>query len=650
MSLKNLNQYIFQLPRGQKRLIMLLADSLLLPLALWISFALRLSTWTPDLKEGEWLLLLVPLVTIPAFIRLGLYRAIIRFLGQQAIYAIFKGVLFSALALVILAYIFKLEGIPRSVYIIYFINAFLLVAGSRHFMRRLYHGSLPQSQKTPVAIYGAGASGAQLAQALFSSPEYHPVLFLDDDPTLQKSFIHSLKVYAPTQLDALLKPYGIQQVLLAMPSASPHQRRAILQKLEPLAVHVRSIPGMAELVSGKRSIAEIREIEIDELLGRAPVAPNEQLLSHCIRHKTVMVTGAGGSIGSELCRQILKWQPSKLVLFESSEFALYQIERELLEDATYAINVAIVTVLGSVQNQQRVKETLTLHQVNTLYHAAAYKHVPLVEHNPIEGLRNNTLGTYRTAEAALNAGVEHFVLISTDKAVRPTNVMGASKRLAELVLQGFAQRSNQTCFSMVRFGNVLGSSGSVVPLFRRQIKAGGPITVTHPDIIRYFMTIPEAAQLVIQAGAMAKGGEVFLLDMGEPVKIVDLARRMIHLSGLSLKDKQHLEGDIAIKFTGLRPGEKLYEELLIEDQANPTEHPRIFKANEAYLPWTELVAMIEQLQNACHIQNMQTLYSLLECHVQGYQRPEIKPVALVSLPETLPVPDEPEPLIPLAVA
>jgi FlaA1/EpsC-like NDP-sugar epimerase len=417
-----------------------------------------------------------------------------------------------------------------------------------------------------------------------------------------------------------------------MPSVELSQRREILHKLEHLPIHVRTIPDMADLVSGS-SIEELREIEIDDLLGRAPVAPNQALLSSSITGKRVMVTGAGGSIGSELCRQIIRQSPIKLVLFEISEFALYQIERELIELCRHEqLTLEIVPVLGSVQNQLRIAEALQEHEVQTVYHAAAYKHVPLVERNPVEGLQNNALGTYRTALAAYEAKVERFVLISTDKAVRPTNVMGASKRMAELALQALAQLPGSTVFCMVRFGNVLGSSGSVVPLFRKQLKAGGPITITHPDIIRYFMTIPEAAQLVIQAGAMSKGGEVFLLDMGKPVKIVDLAKRMIRLSGLQQKTEAHPQGDIALEYTGLRPGEKLYEELLIEGDVSPTLHPRIFHAHEEKVSWDEYQEILDNLTTACNRRDVEYIYTMLRTYVSGFKLDDGKRGQVVNLP------------------
>ena len=632
MKLEKINRQVFHLSRWHKRLIMLCADFIMIPFALWASFALRLSSWDPLLSDGVWLIFAAPLISIPVFIRLGLYRAVIRFLGSQALAAVVTGISVSVIALFLIATVFDLQGIPRSVYIIYWGTALLLVGGSRQFVRQLYRLTNSKIHRINIAIYGAGTSGAQLAQALLSSREYRPILFVDDDLALQKSFIHGLKIYAPSELEDLIDRYQLKQLLLAMPSVELGQRREILQKLEHLPVHVRTIPRMGDLVSGS-SVDDLQEIEIDDLLGRTPVAPDQNLLSCCIVNKRVMVTGAGGSIGSELCRQIVRQSPEKLILFEVSEFSLYQIERELIELCRHEkLSVEIVPTLGSVQNQVRVAETIQQHRIQTLYHAAAYKHVPLVEQNPVEGLQNNALGTYRSAFAAYEAKVEHFVLISTDKAVRPTNVMGASKRMAELALQALAQLPGSTVFSMVRFGNVLGSSGSVVPLFRKQLKAGGPITITHPDIIRYFMTIPEAAQLVIQAGAMAKGGEVFLLDMGKPVKIVDLARRMIRLSGLSERTERDPHGDIALEYTGLRPGEKLYEELLIDGDASITAHPRIFHAHEEKVSWEEYQELLDNLTTACNRRDVERIYSMLKTYVSGFKRDERIMGQVVSMP------------------
>jgi FlaA1/EpsC-like NDP-sugar epimerase len=597
---------------------MLAADLVMIPLALWVAYALRLGSWMPELNDGIWLLLLAPLLSIPVFIRLGLYRSVIRFLGNEALVAVLVGTTVSVAVLIAVTLLFGLQGIPRSVFIIYWGTALLFVGGSRHFARRLYHRTNNKSRRINVAIYGAGTAGAELAQALANSLEYRPMLFVDDDTNLQKSIVHGLKIYAPSELEGLVERYQLKQLLLAMPSAQLHERREILHSLEHLPLYVRTIPLMADLVSGS-SVEELREIDIGDLLGRAPVAPDADLLSQCIAGKHVMVTGAGGSIGSELCRQIIRQTPASLVLFEMSEFSLYQVERELIELCHHEqLSVKVVPILGSVQNQVRVSETIEQYAIQTLYHAAAYKHVPMVEFNPVEGLQNNTLGTYRTGFAAQELKVERFVLISTDKAVRPTNVMGASKRMAELALQALAQRTSDTTFCMVRFGNVLGSSGSVVPLFRKQLKAGGPVTVTHPDIIRYFMTIPEAAQLVIQAGAMAKGGEVFLLDMGKPVKILDLARRIIRLSGLKERTKQYPEGDIAIEYTGLRPGEKLYEELLIGDKSEATAHSRIHQAHEDKVSWEEYLQILDNVATACNRRDIKRIHAILEDYVSGF--------------------------------
>lgn len=624
----------FSLPRWQKRLLMLSTDIVLLSLAVWLSFSLRLGDWQPNLQDGIWMLLAAPIVTLPVFIAIGLYRAVIRFISGHALMTVFYGVTLSTFMLVLCGLLFDWQTIPRSVYPIYWGVAFLLVGGSRYVARRYYYAVQHRPNQINVIIYGAGQSGTQLAVALENLPEYRVIAYIDDNPRLHKAIIHGVRVYAREALPQLVNTHTIQQVLLAMPSATHAQRNKIIRYLEPLDVYVRTIPGISDLVSGSHAITEFRDVDIDDLLGRPPVLPNTALLGACITHKAVMVTGAGGSIGSELCRQIMRLQPTCLVLFEMSEFALYQIEQELIQLARdEACPVPLIPVLGSVQDRQRVENVLTAHKIETLYHAAAYKHVPMVEHNPVEGIRNNVFGTWHTAEAAIAAGVQRFILISTDKAVRPTNVMGASKRMAELVLQGLAQLPSNTTFGMVRFGNVLGSSGSVIPLFRKQIQAGGPVTVTHPDIIRYFMTIPEAAQLVIQAGAMATGGDVFLLDMGEPVRIMDMAKRMIRLSGLEVMDESNPHGDIKIEFTGLRPGEKLYEELLIGSVAEATNHTRIFKAHEQAIAWSEFERILNRLETACRQYDLVTIHRLLKQHVQGFKHAG-------TIPRTMPMPDK----------
>lgn len=642
-----MTSFFFNLDRWKKRIIIMLLDLLLIPLAIWVSFALRLGTWNPPLNDGIWMIGLAPLIVLPIFVRLGLYRAVIRFIGgQQAVMAVLKGVTLSTMILALIAVLADWQGIPRSIFVIYWGTAFLFVGGSRYLIRLIYARHYLKSEKAHIIIYGAGEAGIQLANALVRNEDYRAVAYIDDNPTLNKAIIQGLQVYKPSQLANLIEKMQVSQVFLAMPNISKARKREILQFLEPFPLHVLTIPNVSELISGERRIDEVREIEVDELLGREAVEPDQDLLSICIENKVVMVTGAGGSIGSELCRQIIRLNPSQLILFEASEFALYNIENELLallqaENLEFS-KAYLIPALGSVQNQARLEEIMQCYKVNTVYHAAAYKHVPLVEHNPLEGILNNTFGTLYAALAAKNAKVRHFVLISTDKAVRPTNIMGASKRMAELVLQALAQQTKQTIFSMVRFGNVLGSSGSVVPLFRKQIQAGGPITITHPDIIRYFMTIPEAALLVIQAGALARGGEVFLLDMGEPVKIVDLAKRMVHLSGFNIKDEHNPDGNIELKFTGLRPGEKLYEELLIDSEADKTTHPKIFKAHENYLLWQNLEPVLNELRQACQQRNLATIQTILETQVSGFKGsldlqaslPK-KPTSLTSTPSNI---------------
>ncbi len=622
------------LSRETKKLIMLTFDMVMIPLALWSAFVLRLGEMFPDVSAFWWMFPLAPLLCIPFFVRLGLYRAVIRFMGSHAVFAVLKGVTLSTLLLATLVLLSGVKGVPRSVFLIYWGVAIFTVGGSR-FLMRSYFTALTRRRHTEerLAIYGAGASGVQLATALIHSREATPVVFLDDNPSIQGGVIQGIKVYKPSSLRKLIEEYGITQVLLAMPSVSRSRRRAIVDELAHLPVHVRTIPGMVDIISGHSLVDELREVDVEDLLGRDAVTPDKNLLGACISGKSVMVTGAGGSIGSELCRQILYLNPRRLVLFEMSEYALYKIERELCQFAKKdTLEIELVPILGSVQDGRRMEDALRAYEVQTIYHAAAYKHVPLVEHNIVEGVQNNIFGTWRAAEAAINSGVETFVLISTDKAVRPTNIMGASKRFAELVLQSLNQQSItqpdsdekvevgvETRFCMVRFGNVLGSSGSVVPLFREQIRRGGPVTVTHPEIIRYFMTIPEAAQLVIQAGSMAKGGDVFVLDMGEPVKIAELAEKMIHLTGLEVKDENNPNGDIEIELTGLRPGEKLYEELLIGDNVTGTQHPRILRAEEVTLPWPKVLEILNKLNVAVNYSNCKMIRTLLQEAVNGYE-------------------------------
>lgn len=620
MNINALINMVFQIPRWQKRIIMILLDILATALAIWCSYAMRLGTFSPTLGNGIWLLLWAPALSIPVFIKLGLYNAVIHHMGKQVTIDLIKAVTLSAGFLSVPVFALGTKGIPVSILPIYWGTILILMGGSRYWAYSYYHICREKCfRRTNLAIYGAGQSGSQLVSALLHNPDYRPVFYLDDNPALRQVTIHGLKVYEPRELSALIEKFAVEQLVLAMPSISLDRLREILPYLESLSIRIRTIPHLTELLSGKYGIAELREIEIDDLLGRSPVRPNGDLMHVCIEDNNILVTGAGGSIGSELCRQIARLSPNKLVLLDISEFALYLIEKELTEMASANHwKFEIVPILASVQDRLRVEETLRLYAIDTIYHAAAYKHVPLVECNPVDGIRNNTFGTLTIAKAARAAGVSHFVLISTDKAVRPTNVMGASKRLAELVLQGLAQLPGRTRFCMVRFGNVLGSSGSVVPLFHRQIRNGGPVTVTHPEMVRYFMTIPEATQLVIQAGAMAKGGEVFLLDMGEPVKILDLAHQMIRLSGLQVKDPDNPDGDIDITFIGLRPGEKLYEELLIDSLSHATAHQKIFCAYEKQLDWNSMEKLLFELDLACNTRNFPELERLLRKTVDGF--------------------------------
>lgn len=595
-------------------------DLVLLCVAYWSALVLRFDTLTPDIELYVWQMVAAPLLAIPIFIRLGLYRAVIRFMEDRVVFAVVGGVTLSVVLLAAGIALTHTTGFSRGVLVIYWLLAIVYIGATRFLVRSYFRRSeRGQNLYKRVVIYGAGRAGTQLAFALRAGQEYLPVAFVDDNTMLQNSELAGLQVYPPDELASLLETKQVDELLLAIPSASRARRAEIIDRLEHFHCKVRMIPGMADVVGGNVTADAIREVEIEDLLSRESVVPDATLLGHCITGKVVLVSGAGGSIGSELCRQIIKLRPLRLVLMELSEFALYSIEQELAAlCARGNLNVELVPLLGSIMHQHRNEIVMKSFEVQTIYHTAAYKHVPLVEHNPIEGLYNNAIGTRRMAEAALKAEVETFVLISTDKAVRPTNVMGASKRLAELILQALAKKEGGTRFCMVRFGNVLGSSGSVVPLFRKQIAAGGPITLTHTDITRYFMTIPEAAQLVIQAGSMGQGGEVYVLDMGRPVKIIDLARRMVHLSGLELRDEAHPDGDIAIEVVGLRPGEKLYEELLIGENVEGTSHPLIMRAYEHELPWETLTEDLELLARASQSFDYEQVLALLASLVKEY--------------------------------
>lgn len=596
--------YIWNLSRFKKRMISVFIDTLFVIASFYAAYWTRIGHIKP-LNDvlNQYVLIGTLLITLLTFRKLGLYRAVLRYLTFHALAVVSIGTLVSATTVAFLAFYLD-ASVPRSVPIIYGTFLCLLCGGSRLIVRVLVAQANSKGRKN-VLIYGAGSAGRQLALALRTSETHKVVGFIDEDKTLENTVIMGLRVSDIHESESVLNKYSVEQILLAVPSASRSRRKQILDSLFDLPAEVLTVPDMKDIVEGKASIDELKDVPIEDLLGRDPVEPQQSLMEANIKGKVVMVTGAGGSIGSELCRQIIKQKPAALLLFELSEFGLYQIDRELSNLVeTNDLNVEVIPLLGSVQRINRLATVMKSFSVQTVYHAAAYKHVPLVEYNVVEGVRNNVFGTYYTAKAAIEAHVESFVLISTDKAVRPTNVMGTTKRVAELGLQALAQQEkdkpNGTRFCMVRFGNVLGSSGSVIPLFKKQIAKGGPITVTHPDIIRYFMTIPEAAQLVIQAGAMGKGGDVFVLDMGEPVKITDLATNLVNLSGLEVKDEEHPYGDIEILFSGLRPGEKLYEELLIGDNVEQTAHERIMTANESFLPIEEYKQLIDSLDAACH--------------------------------------------------
>ena len=643
-----LRERLLRLPRRYKRLLQVFTDVLLVWGALWLAFVARLGTddLIHPLGGHLWLFIIAPMIAIPLFIRFGMYRAVMRYFGNDALLAIAKAVTLSGLCLALAVYWYRDAPlvVPRSLVINYWWLSLLMVGGLRLAMRQYFMGDwFSASQPMPfmnrdnglpkVAIYGAGAAGNQLLAALRMGRAMRPVAFIDDDSGIASRVIAGLRVYKPKHIQQMIDETGAQEILLALPSASRGRRREVLQLLEQYPLHVRSVPGFMDLASGRVKVDDIQEVDIADLLGRDAVPPQKELFERCIRNQVVMVTGAGGSIGSELCRQIIRSGPVTLLLFEHSEFNLYSIHSELAQQIEReSMPVQLVPILGSVRNAARLLDVMRTWEVNTVYHAAAYKHVPMVEHNIAEGVLNNVMGSLFTAQAAVKAGVENFVLISTDKAVRPTNVMGSTKRLAEMVLQALSRESapvlfgdaegvhqvNKTRFTMVRFGNVLGSSGSVIPRFYDQIRRGGPVTVTHPNITRFFMTIPEAAQLVIQAGAMGQGGDVFVLDMGQPVKIIDLAEKMIHLSGLSVRSSKNPHGDIAIEFSGLRPGEKLYEELLIGDNVSPTDHPMIMRANEEHLSWEAFKVTMQELLGAVERDDYNQVRQLLRKTVNGY--------------------------------
>lgn len=612
--MKDFIRSIASLPRRQKQIVLVLMDICVLPLMMWLAYAIRLARPNVQVMQGldAWYIY-VGICGIAIFALLGIYRAIVRSFNEDYLLRILIGTFIQIVALYTIKKL-NVAFIPMSIPLMYGFMLFSYMWWSRAVIRyaTLKTFAKKQSRKR-VAIYGAGLAGQQIAAALNRSDDYLPVCFIDDKRSLQGQSLSGLKIYSPKKAQAKLGKFCIEEVLLAMPSVGRTRKKELIESFDSADVKIMELPGVTQLVDGQVQVSDIREVDIIDLLGRDPVPPKPELLEKNIKNKVVMVTGAGGSIGSELCRQIVKHQPKMLVLFEMSEFALYSIDREL-----QASDIQIIPVLGSVTNQQKLERIIQEYKVQTVYHAAAYKHVPLVEANPFEGIYNTSIGTQRSVDAAVNQNVETFVLISTDKAVRPTNVMGASKRMAELYCQGLASTNPKTQISIVRFGNVLGSSGSVVPLFKKQIAQGGPVTVTHPEVTRYFMTIPEAAQLVIQAGAMGAGGDVFLLDMGEPVKIVDLAKQMIRLSGFRAIDENGI-GDIEIQFTGLRPGEKLYEELLIDaDNVEKTDHERILKSFEKFYEYLEVSEIFTQLKHYRHDDDLNELFTILKKYVDGY--------------------------------
>jgi FlaA1/EpsC-like NDP-sugar epimerase len=630
---------LLSLPRRAKQAVVMIGDIVAAWAAMWIAFTLRLEAFGLPTYPQLWIYAAAPAIFVPVFVHLGLYRAIFRYTGLATMQTLLKAALIYGLLLFAVVLLTFPAGVPRSVGVLQPILFLVLVSNSRTWARFWLNQGSRSELRHRLLIYGAGDAGAQTAAAVANGGEFELLGFVDDDATKIGRHINGVPVFGPNDTAETVERLGVSDILLALPSTSRQRRHKIIEGLRSLPVHIRTLPGMADLAAGRVTVSDFRELDLEDLLGRDPVPPNSTLLARDLAGKVVLVTGAGGSIGSELCRQILAEHPATLLLVEHSEFGLYTIHQELeatrRERSSFGHAAPeLIPLIGNVRDYRRMSEIFCAYQPDTVYHAAAYKHVPLVEHNPCEGVANNVLGTLNVARAAMESGASSFVLISTDKAVRPTNVMGASKRIAELILQALAAETmvrygdeasvaglarNRTRFAIVRFGNVLGSSGSVVPLFRKQIETGGPITLTHPDVTRYFMTISEAAQLVLQAGAMGTGGEVFVLDMGQPVRIIDLARRMVELSGHAVRDGANPEGDIEINVTGLRPGEKLYEELLIGDDPSTTAHPRIMKARERYRPWTELRQWVSRLERAATANDVDEVREVLKQLVSGYQ-------------------------------
>ena len=617
---------LINLSRLQKQFIMLIVDLLFIEFALWLSFALRLGLFWPKeyIYPNWWIFIITPIIAIPLLHKFGLYRSVIKYVGSKVVVASFQAITLTTMTIGFLMLILRDTQLlvdsfmPRSVVLIFwFISTMVVIFGRFLFKGYLYSWDNFVNNRIPTIIYGAGSAGAQLVESLRKNHQYAPIAFIDDDEAKHGTFINFTKVYAFKELKNIIDKRNAKNILLAIPSLSANGKRDLLKKLSKYPVEVKLLPSLSSIVEGNVSIENIRHVEVQDILGRVPVSPKSILLKKNINGKNILITGAGGSIGSELCRQIIRLNPSKIVLFDHSEFNLYSIDFEL--NSLQSSDCEVIPILSDVTNLAKVKFVISENKIDTIYHAAAYKHVPLVEKNSIEGVYNNAIGTYNVAVSAHEYEVENMVLISTDKAVRPTNVMGASKRFSELILQGLNSEKTKTCFSMVRFGNVLDSAGSVVPLFRKQIKEGGPVTVTNPKVTRYFMSISEAVQLVLQAGAMAKGGDVFVLDMGEPVKILDLAYRMINLSGLSPITNENPEGDIKVVFTGLRPGEKLYEELLIGHNVIQSEHPQIMQAKEAKLSWQDVQKSISIIIDSHQNLNEEKIRNLLLKKVEGFK-------------------------------
>ncbi len=609
---------LLTLSRLYKQIITLSFDIVILIFSLWLSFALRFGEpLNSYLNENFWLFILIPIVATPLFIKLGLYRSVLQYTGIKVITTSFKAITIACFAITFFMYFFQENDLPRSIMPIFWFVSNTFIITSRFLLKGfMYSWDTQVNKRKQIIVYGAGSAGVQIVESLKKSMDYAPVAFIDDDKQKHGTIINFIQIFSFSKLDKVIKKFDAKLILLAIPSATQNRRKEIIEKLSKFPIEVKVLPSVDSIVNGEVTIDSIKHVQVEDILGRTPVTPQVSLLKKNIKGKSVLVTGAGGSIGSELCRQILELSPKKIILFDNSEYNLYSVHQELLTSKKRA---EIIPKLATVTNFHQVNKIILYYNIDTIYHAAAYKHVPLVEMNISEGVYNNVIGTYNLAKSAKENKVQNMLLISTDKAVRPTNVMGASKRFSELILQAYAEEENSTCFSMVRFGNVLDSAGSVVPLFRRQIKNGGPVTVTHRNITRYFMSIPEAVQLVLQAGAMAKGGDVFVLDMGDPIKILDLAYRMIHLSGLKPIDTSNPDGDIKVKFTGLRPGEKLYEELLIGDDVIQSEHPRIMQAREEKLTLDVIEEKVKEIATLREKQNDSSIKDILLKNVNGYK-------------------------------